>query len=110
MQNLKSTQLIPIQIKLPLIREGYPDCYNPMNPSIQKSTDGYHLICRTVNFSQTKGTSYQSRNPEDPTIRTKNFLVRYDRSFNLLSQREIVEELPRNRPAKLKLPDWKIAV
>lgn len=96
-QNLKTEKIVPIKIDLPPIRPGSAETYNPMNPSIQKTKDGYHLICRTVNFSQKGGQHYASRDPDDATIRTKNFFVRYDPEFNILSQREIVEELPRVR-------------
>lgn len=96
-ENLKIDKMLPIKIDLPLIREGSDERYNLMNPSIQKTKDGYNVICRTVNFSQKGGMEYRSRHPDDPTIRTRNFLVRYDPSFQLLSQREIIEELPRER-------------
>jgi glycosyltransferase involved in cell wall biosynthesis len=96
-QNLKYSHLQPITIDLPFIREGMNQRYNPMNPSIQKTEDGYHLICRTVNFSQKGGIEYRSLDPLDATIRTRNFLIHYDQDFKLLSQREIIENLPREK-------------
>lgn len=95
--NLKNVEWKPISIDLPLIREGLSERYNPMNPSIQKTKKGYAVIVRTVNFTQSGGQGYRSRDPVDPTIRTRNFLVHYDRDFNLLSQQEIIENLPRER-------------
>lgn len=93
--NLKNTHSKPILIKLPLIREGYEDTYHPLNPSIQKMDDGYQVICRTVNYKRNLQLHYLFPDPNDRWVRTKNFLLEYDRDFNLLSQREIIENLPR---------------
>ena len=101
--NLKISKVLPIKIDLPLIREGLEARYAPMNPSILKTPEGYNVICRTVNFKQKGGTSYEAIDPEDKTIRTKNYMLRYDPDFKLLSQREIVEDLPRMRyPTQIK--------
>lgn len=96
---LKNTNIKPIEIKLPPIREDSELRYNPMNPSIQKTENGYTLICRTVNYTQIGAKEFPLIDPEDKTgtIRTKNFLVEYDKNFNLLSQHEIVENLPRQK-------------
>lgn len=98
-QNLNNVHYEPIKIDLPPIREGFPACYNPMNPSIQKTDKGYNLICRTVNYMQIGAQHFQSLDLLDPTntIKTRNFLVQYDRDFHPLSQQEIIEDLPRNR-------------
>ncbi len=96
-QNLSITQVMPITLKLPPLFSGSTETYSPMNPSIQKTKKGYNLICRTVNWTQSGGKNYHSRDPNDPTIRTKNFLVRYDKNFKLLSQQEIIEDLPRQK-------------
>lgn len=87
----------PVVIDLPVIREGSTIHYNPMNPSIQKSETGYDLICRTVNYIQIGALHFKSLDVLDPsnTVKTRNFLVKYDKEFNRLSQQEIVEALPR---------------
>lgn len=97
--NLKNATFQPIEIDLPLIREGFASHYNPMNPSILKTETGYDLICRTVNYMQIRAEHFQSLDLFDPTntAKTRNFLVRYDKNFQKLSSREIVEELPRMR-------------
>lgn len=96
-ENLKNTQYIPIQINLPPLREGSIQTYRPMNPSIQKTKDGYTMIVRTINFQQKDG-HYDLIEPEEPkVIRTKNFLVHLDRDFKILSQQEIIEDLPRQQ-------------
>jgi len=93
-QNLKTSQFQPIALERPLVREGLLERYRPMNPSIQRVEEGYEVICRTVNFLLNKG-EYKTLDPNDDKIRTRNFLLRYDKEFNLLSQQEIVEDLPR---------------
>jgi tetratricopeptide (TPR) repeat protein len=95
LSHLKTTQIRPILIDLPLIQES-DEHYHPMNPSIQKTDDGYELICRSVNYTQTGAKVFKTVDPTG-VFRTRNFLVTYDRSFNMLSQKEIVENLPRPR-------------
>ena len=90
-QNIKHAKLKPIEFDLPFLRVGSAERFYPSNPSIQKTSDGYDVICRTVNYWQKGGTQYGSRDDQDPTIRTRNFLLHYDRNFQLLSQREIIE-------------------
>lgn len=97
-----------IQFDLPPIREGMEERYNPLNPSIQKTQEGYTVICRTVNFSQTRGAHYASRDPLDPTIRTRNFLLEYDKDLRLLSQKEIVEDFSKKDEAVQGLEDCRL--
>lgn len=93
---IKATYL-PISIKLPLINQQQTETYLAMNPSIQKTENGYCMICRTVNYLHEKG-QYQYLDRVSPgIIRTRNFLVEYDKNLNLLSQKEIVETSPRKK-------------
>ena len=85
-----------IRIPLPRINPDSEECYYPMNPSIQKTEDGYKVICRAVNYTQIGAKHFETIDKEG-IFRTKNFLLHYDRSFNLLSQNEIVENLPREK-------------
>ncbi|HSX11235.1 MAG TPA: tetratricopeptide repeat protein, partial [Chlamydiales bacterium] len=94
-KNLKA-KFQPIQVKLPRIDADGEHYYSPMNPSILKTDKGYRLIARTVNYTQTGAKHFHTLD-RNGIFRTKNFLVHYDRSFNLLSQQEILEELPRER-------------
>lgn len=96
MHRLPDAQFKPIDIDLPLIQKDSNERYHPMNPSIVKTENGYDVICRTVNFTQTGAKIFQTTDPTG-IFRTRNFLVRYDRHFNLLDQREIVENLSRSR-------------
>lgn len=81
--------LIPVDVVPPKISDN--ENYYPMNPSIQKSTTGYDIICRTVNFGQKEAKEYWSRDPGNPKVSTRNFLIKTDKSFKRLSQEEIVE-------------------
>lgn len=97
-EELKDAHYKPIEIDLPPIREGFAARYNPMNPSIKKTRLGYDVICRTVSYLQIGATHFKSLDLLDPdSYKTRNFLLRYDPDFRLLSQQEIVEELPRIR-------------
>lgn len=102
-QNLPHADYTPIAVMLPPLREGLDEYYCPLNPSIQKTQHGYSMICRAVNYTQKGGMGHRSRDPDDPTIRTKNFFLEYDKNLRLLSQKEITETLPRLRqPTQVK--------
>lgn len=104
-QKIKDAEFKKVQVELPLIREDADVYYNPMNPSIYRTEGGYKFICRTVNFSLKNG-EYRSLDTQDPenVIRTRNFLIDYDKEFNLLEQKEIIDALPR-----IKFPPaWRI--
>lgn len=95
-QNLKNARFQPIQPDLPKIVETSEERYHPMNPSFCKVEDGYALICRSVNYTQ-KGAKEFETIDFDGKIRTRNFLLRYTKDFQLLSQEEIKEDLPQER-------------
>ncbi|MBX7066655.1 MAG: tetratricopeptide repeat protein [Parachlamydiales bacterium] len=95
-QNLKNTRFQKIEIDLPNIFEGSEERYLPLNPSLTRTEDGYAVICRSVNYKQ-KGAKEFHTNDPDGYIRTRNFLLHYDKEFKLLSSKEIVEDLPRER-------------
>jgi glycosyltransferase involved in cell wall biosynthesis len=94
---LKNARYLPIEIDLPLVRVGSEERYHPQNPSICKAPDGgYYVVCRSVNFTQT-GAKYFHTNDALGVFRTRNFLVHYDRNFQVLSSPEIVENLVREQ-------------
>ncbi len=95
-KNLPNARFQPIRIQLPLIEEGVEDRYYPMNPSIIKTSTGYKVICRAVNYTQTGAKIFRTID-KTGVFRTRNFLVEYDFDFKLLSQQEIMEVLPRQR-------------
>lgn len=95
--NLEGVRYKPIDIDLPVIHEGLASRYNPMNPSIRKTKNGFDVICRTVNYLQIGAKHFKSLDLFNPNFiaKTRNFLLQYDRDLNLLSQKEIVENLSR---------------
>ncbi len=95
-QNLGGAVYLPIKPPLPPIEEGSDEHYRPMNPSIVRTETGYQLICRSVNYTQT-GAKIFNTNDSRGIFRTRNFLIDYDMNFNILSQKEIVEDLPREK-------------
>lgn len=95
-QNLQNARYKTIEIDLPLVEDGFDERFHPMNPSICKTEDGYKVICRSVNYTQTGAKIFNTIDKEG-IYRTRNFLVTYDKDFNLLSQSEIDESLPRER-------------
>ncbi|HSX04016.1 MAG TPA: glycosyltransferase [Rhabdochlamydiaceae bacterium] len=104
-EKIKGAEFKKVEVNLPRIREDLSLYYNPMNPSIYRTNWGYKFICRTVNFTLKNG-NYRSLDSNDPenTIRTRNFLIDYDKDFHLLEQKEIIEVLPR-----IKIPPaWSI--
>lgn len=92
---LKGVAIQAISLELPLIREGFHEKYSPTNPSIRKTADGYRLICRTVNYHRFGETGFRTKDPFEQKLKTRNFLLDYDKEFHLLSQKEIVENFPR---------------
>lgn len=94
-QNLKASYA-PIAIPLPLVHPDREETYHPMNPSIQKTPDGYKLICRSVNYTQTGAKHFHTNDPNG-IFRTRNFLIHYDRNLQQMGYQEIVEDLPRKK-------------
>lgn len=95
-QPLKCSRFSPINFEFPLVQEGSEERFRPMNPSLHKTAQGYKVICRTVNYTQKRAVSFHSLDA-DGLIRSRNFLLHYDRDLNMLSHQEIVEKLPRER-------------
>ena len=95
-KRLQDIHHMPIEFEIPLIQEGSEEPFHPMNPSICKTEEGYQIICRTVNYTQMGAKTFHTSDPSG-IFRTRNFLLNYDRQFNLRSQKEIIENLPRKR-------------
>jgi glycosyltransferase involved in cell wall biosynthesis len=96
LEKIKMVDFKPITFELPYVREGFYTRYFPLNPTLVKTGDGYAVICRTVNYIQVGNGNYVTLS-DDNIIKTKNFFLQYDKNFNLLSHKEIVEGLPRPR-------------
>jgi len=68
----------------PKLPAGYLAC----NPSILRTTSGYLVNCRAVSYRLDESQRYHSRRP-DGALRTRNFLLRTDRSLRSLEQQEL---------------------
>ncbi len=88
-ENIKAMRTFPLKIEL-------PKYYNNMHSSIQKTDSGYTLICRAVNYRQRGASQFWTEDPQDKTIRTKNYLVELDKNFRLQSQKELVDKTTQN--------------
>lgn len=99
--NIKNEGIFPIKIELPLMKEGRTERYFPSNTSILKTKSGYSMICRTVNYSN-DGKSFAWLDPSDQIWRTRNYFVNMDKDFNVISQREIIENLARTRVKRMR--------
>ncbi len=95
-QPLKGAKFQKIEIELPFVAENSLERFYPMNPSIAKTKDGYAVILRAVNFTQERAKSFHTNDP-DGYFRTRNFLLRYDKDFTLLSSSEILDHSVRER-------------
>ncbi|HEV8052836.1 MAG TPA: glycosyltransferase family 2 protein [Parachlamydiaceae bacterium] len=93
---LENTHLQPISIQLPPIHQGSSITYNLMNSSIKRNGNGYKMICRTVNYTQFKGADYKPIDPKQ-NINTINYLLNLDHNLNVMSQDEIINDIPRRK-------------
>lgn len=101
-EKLPKARFQPIEVDLPLIREGFEERYHPMNPSICKVEHGYKLNCRAVNYTQVGAKVFETID-EQGMFRTKNFLINYTDDFTKVSQQEVIENLPRERICSLRI-------
>lgn len=90
------TNKLPIMNKIdvsftrPLIHETSTERYLPTNPYILLTENGYTIICRCVNYIQRIAGNYFIMSPEK-FINTRNFILKTDKNFNVLSQHEIID-------------------
>lgn len=93
-KSLEALRFQPLSISPPLIREGAEFRYQPMNPSILKTSEGYQVICRCVNYTQKGGKNHQIIDQKKGDVfRTRNYLLDYDKDFNLISQKEVIDDI-----------------
>jgi hypothetical protein len=69
-----------------------PAPYRPCNPSIRRTPDGYLAICRAVNYEQ---SCLRYRTLEaDGIYRTRNILMRLDRSGGVIDEQPLTIDEP----------------
>jgi glycosyltransferase involved in cell wall biosynthesis len=93
---LSQAAFYPIKPTLPQICPESSYTYAATNPCIQKTREGYLVLCRSVNYKQKKGV-YQPIDPQDPKVKTRNFLLKYSKDLKLISQKEILDDCARER-------------
>ncbi len=97
--NLADITYHPVGLDLPYVRPGLAARYQAKNASIQRTEDGYNLICGAVNYTQKGAVNFTLLDGQDTThtVRSRNFLVTLDKNWQTTKQEEILEELQRPR-------------
>nr|QBK91083.1 MAG: uncharacterized protein LCPAC202_00570 [Pithovirus LCPAC202] len=92
MRELKAKSKISVQFKinLPPLYSGSIEKYRHSNPSILQCGDGYVSIIRGVNYHQENGVHFRSLDP-DGIVRTRNFLVGLNESYQILWSTEMTD-------------------
>jgi glycosyltransferase involved in cell wall biosynthesis len=85
-QHIKNSHCQAISLKSPIIERGRCQDNKPVNLSILKTDDGYHLTYRIFNLD-TSATS----EPQNEMKSSKVLLVHYDKNWNVLAQKEIID-------------------
>ena len=91
-RELKTKSKISVQYKinLPSLYSGSAEKYRHSNPSILQCGDGYISIIRGVNYHQENGMHFRSLDP-DGIVRTRNFLVGLNESYQILWSTEMID-------------------
>jgi glycosyltransferase involved in cell wall biosynthesis len=99
-QNLKNTHYQPIMVKQLLVRDEGNLHYKPLPPSIQKTENGYMLVCSMVN-QKDNDRDFKSCEWLDEGSEAKHFVIHYDENWRLLSGKEITESLRELESSKI---------
>ena len=89
-RQLESKTTQQFKINLPSLFSGSTEKYRHSNPSILQCGNGYLVIVRGVNYHQENGMHFQSLHP-DGIVRTRNFLVGLNDSYQILWSTEMVD-------------------
>jgi tetratricopeptide (TPR) repeat protein len=84
-----------IEFETPLIKENSTERYRLLNPSIIEGSNGYLINCRCVNYDHIEG-KYPVID-DDKIVRTKNFLIKVNPQFEMVSKTEIIDKLEYTR-------------
>lgn len=96
-KNVEWDQVVPIDLRAPIVKGNPSKKYNVLNPVIHWNPERQEFIgnIRTVNYSQIKG-NYESFSP-DKKIRTRNFFVHMDDKGYVKRQYEIMDTFARTK-------------
>jgi hypothetical protein len=90
---LPADEIFSIKVDLPKVAPDSDLTYIALNPSIKKISDGYLVIVRATNFC----IGGRIIGPRTNGFNTRNFLLRYTKDFELISQKEILNDLDRGK-------------
>nr|QBK89843.1 MAG: uncharacterized protein LCPAC101_01260 [Pithovirus LCPAC101] len=65
--------------------------YNPLNPSIIKTKNGYMANIRYVNYNQENATRWHIHD-QDGKVRTKNVIFTFNKDMDILSSHELIDD------------------
>jgi hypothetical protein len=92
-RQLEAEYVAPLEdLSLTTLTPALPAPWRPCNPSIRRTTDGYLVICRAVNYEQSR-MRYRTLDA-DGIYRTRNVLMRLDRSRRVLDERPVTIDEP----------------
>jgi tetratricopeptide (TPR) repeat protein len=92
-RHLEAGYVAPLAgLSLTALTPKLPAPYRPCNPSIRRTTDGYLVICRAVNYEQSR-LRYRTLDA-DGIYRTRNVLMRLDRSGIVVDERPLTIDEP----------------
>jgi len=70
--------------------------YNELNPSIINTGKELIVNCRTSNFGVKPGGVYYAKT-SDGLVNTKNYILKMDYKFNIISQKEVIDKSHRKK-------------
>ena len=85
---LTAERFFSITTDMPFINEALGLRYRPNNPSIVQTPDGYTILLRGINHKHEDGRDFRSL-ADDQTFRSRYFVLKADRGFNVLSRSEL---------------------
>lgn len=85
-----------ISFDLPSIISDLEEKYHPKSFSLLKTKTGYQCILTAVNYTQTGEKIIQTIDPTG-VFRNKSFLIQLDPSFHVIDQKEIIDNLAREK-------------
>jgi hypothetical protein len=100
-QRLAASYAVPIEgVEYLPLRPELPAPYRACNPSILRTTTGFLVVCRGVNYEQRR-LRYRALE-DDGVYRTRNVLMRLDDRFAVLEEHEIEFDDPPSRDARVR--------
>lgn len=89
---LKALKIKKVPIDLPYLDRKNKIKFLVCNPSIIRHNQGYYVNCKCVNFWTLGGAQYFSLIRGNNKTIVKNFLLNFDKNFNLISQKELISK------------------